>query len=100
SGIAGSAAASGTAGSAGIAGSGGAPLGWSAKVLAVLTKPAVAVAAGATIAAGGVYVVTQSPNDPPPKALAPTATAGTLHPSSTTPTTAPPSPRAGRCRGG
>ncbi|MFJ3307964.1 RNA polymerase sigma factor [Streptomyces sp. NPDC086549] len=52
--------------------------GWSAKVLGVLTKPAVAVTAGATIAAGGVYVVVQTPDDPPPHtATAPTAAAST-----------------------
>lgn len=96
-GFAGSAGASGVAGSAGAAGaagsmgSAGAPAGWSVKLLGVLTKPAVAVAAGATIAAGGVYVVTQSPNDPPPKALTPTAAATTPGPGSGTPTTAPPS---------
>ncbi|WSX14822.1 sigma-70 family RNA polymerase sigma factor [Streptomyces sp. NBC_00988] len=98
SGVAGSAGvsgASGAAGSAGIAGSAGAPAGWSAKLLGVLTKPAVAVAAGATIAAGGVYVVTQSPNDPPPKALTPTAAATTPGPGTGTPTTpASPSPSA------
>ncbi|MFG2783268.1 RNA polymerase sigma factor [Streptomyces prunicolor] len=96
SGVAGSAGVSGVsgaAGSAGIAGSAGAPAGWSAKLLGVLTKPAVAVAAGATIAAGGVYVVTQSPNDPPPKALTPTAAVTTPGPGSGTPTpTASPSP--------
>ncbi|MFG2375838.1 RNA polymerase sigma factor [Streptomyces sp. NPDC048504] len=89
SGVAGSAGvsgASGAAGSAGIAGSAGAPAGWSAKLLGALTKPAVAVAAGATIAAGGVYVVTQSPNDPPPKSLTPTA-AATPGPGTGTPTT-------------
>ena len=92
-GSAGATGASGAAGSAGIAGSAGAPAGWSAKLLGVLTKPAVAVAAGATIAAGGVYVVTQSPNDPPPKALAPTAAVTTPGPGSGTPTpTASPSP--------
>ncbi|MFJ9373831.1 RNA polymerase sigma factor [Streptomyces sp. NPDC101455] len=87
-GSAGVSGASGAAGSAGIAGSAGAPAGWSAKLLGVLTKPAVAVAAGATIAAGGVYVVTQSPNDPPPKALTPTAVATTpWRPGSGSPTT-------------
>jgi hypothetical protein len=67
-------------------------------LLGVLTKPAVAVAAGATIAAGGVYVVTHNPDDPPPKALTPSATAGTFltpsagaatSPSSPTPTPTP-----------
>jgi len=86
-GVAGSA---GTAGAAGTVGSAGGSAGWSAKVLGLLTKPAVAVTAGATIAAGGVYVATHTPDNPPPRALTPTATAGTLHPSSAT--TAPPTP--------
>ncbi|MFH9552254.1 RNA polymerase sigma factor [Streptomyces sp. NPDC051445] len=48
--------------------------GWSAKVLTALTKPAVAVTAGATLAAGGAYVVVQTPDDPPARAaVAPTA---------------------------
>ncbi|HSY00246.1 MAG TPA: sigma-70 family RNA polymerase sigma factor, partial [Streptomyces sp.] len=42
--------------------------GWSAKVLGVLAKPAVAVTAGATIVAGGAYVVTQPPGDRSPQA--------------------------------
>ncbi|MFJ2892577.1 sigma-70 family RNA polymerase sigma factor [Streptomyces sp. NPDC087305] len=97
SGVAGSAGASGAAGSAGVAGSAGAPAGWSAKLLGVLAKPAVAVAAGATIAAGGVYVVTQSPNDPPPRALTPTAAATAPGPGSDAPTTsASPSPSPSR----
>jgi len=100
-GSAGAAGASGVAGSAGTAagaagtvGSAGGSAGWSAKVLGLLTKPAVAVTAGATIAAGGVYVATHTPNTPPPRALTPTATAGTLHPSSaaTTATTGSASP--------
>jgi RNA polymerase sigma factor (sigma-70 family) len=50
-------------------------VGWSAKLLTALTKPAVAVTAGATIAAGGAYVVVQPPDAPPPRAaVAPTAT--------------------------
>ncbi|UUU25248.1 sigma-70 family RNA polymerase sigma factor [Streptomyces sp. DSM 40750] len=49
-----------------------ASVGWSAKMLGVLAKPAVAVTAGATIAAGGAYVVTQPPGDRTPQA-APTA---------------------------
>ncbi|MFE7765092.1 RNA polymerase sigma factor [Streptomyces sp. NPDC057438] len=49
-----------------------ASVGWSAKVLGVLTKPALAVTAGATIVAGGAYVVTQPPGDRIPPA-APTA---------------------------
>ncbi|MGW3101865.1 RNA polymerase sigma factor [Streptomyces sp. NPDC001100] len=82
SGAAGSAGTAGVSGAAGAAGSAGTPAGWSAKLLGVLTKPAVAVAAGATIAAGGVYVVTHTPDDPPPKAHAPTVTAGTVPTSS------------------
>ncbi|MEU0339885.1 sigma-70 family RNA polymerase sigma factor [Streptomyces bobili] len=50
-------------------------VGWSAKLLTALTKPAVAVTAGATIAAGGAYVAVQTPEAPPPRAaVAPTAT--------------------------
>ncbi|MGW0820953.1 RNA polymerase sigma factor [Streptomyces sp. NPDC002845] len=71
----------------------GSTVGWSAKVLGVLTKPAVAVTAGATIAAGGAYVVTQPPGDRPPQAAAPTA-ASTARPpavtrSSPTPSASP-----------
>jgi RNA polymerase sigma factor (sigma-70 family) len=85
------AGSTGTAAAAGSAGAGAGPVGWSAKVLGLLTKPAVAVAAGATIAAGGVYVVTQTPSDPPPRALAPTASS-TARPPSPLPTTPSPSP--------
>ncbi|MGQ4384410.1 sigma-70 family RNA polymerase sigma factor [Streptomyces sp. SAS_270] len=80
------------------------PVGWSAKVLGVLSKPAVAVTAGATLAAGGVYVVTQVPDAPPPRALAPTAastarpparnTAAPASPSHSTSPSATPSPSA------
>jgi RNA polymerase sigma factor (sigma-70 family) len=49
-----------------------ASVGWSAKVLGALAKPAVAVTAGATMVAGGAYVVTRPPQDRPPQA-APTA---------------------------
>ena len=84
SGAVGSAGSAGVSGGAGAAGSAGAPAGWSAKLLGVLTKPAVAVAAGATIAAGGVYVVTHTPDDPPPKAVTPAVTAGTFPPRSAT----------------
>ncbi|WP_371674381.1 sigma-70 family RNA polymerase sigma factor [Streptomyces sp. NBC_00289] len=50
-------------------------VGWSAKVLSALAKPAVAMTAGATLVAGGAYVVTRTPDDPPPHAAtAPTAT--------------------------
>ncbi|MFJ8494039.1 RNA polymerase sigma factor [Streptomyces sp. NPDC094038] len=48
--------------------------GWSAKVLGALTKPAVAVTAGATIVAGGAYVAVRTPHDPAPRtAVSPTA---------------------------
>ncbi|SHH90542.1 RNA polymerase sigma factor [Streptomyces sp. 3214.6] len=65
------------------AATGTASVGWSAKVLTAMTKPAVAVTAGATLAAGGAYVVVQSPDDPPRRAaVVPTA--------ASTPAPAPP----------
>ncbi|MEU2620269.1 sigma-70 family RNA polymerase sigma factor [Streptomyces sp. NPDC007157] len=68
--------------------------GWSAKVLGALAKPAVAVTAGATIVAGGAYVVVQTPDRPAPRtATAPTA-AGTGAPAPTPATTPAPSPSA------
>ncbi|MER7926590.1 sigma-70 family RNA polymerase sigma factor [Streptomyces sp. NPDC096057] len=92
-GVAGAGGSAGVVGGSGVAGSAGAPAGWFGKLFGVLAKPAVAVAAGATIAAGGVYVVTQAPNDPPLKALTPTAAATAPGPGSGTPTTsASPSP--------
>ncbi|KQX79826.1 sigma-70 family RNA polymerase sigma factor [Streptomyces sp. Root1310] len=67
------------------AATGTASVGWSAKVLTALTKPAVAVTAGATLAAGGAYVVVQTPDDPPARAaVVPTA--------ASTPATAPSAP--------
>ncbi len=63
-------------------------VGWSAKVMAALTQPAVAVTAGATLVAGGAYVVTETPGAPPPRAAAPTA-ASTARPPSLPPTVAP-----------
>jgi RNA polymerase sigma factor (sigma-70 family) len=70
--------------------------GWSAKLLGALTKPAVAMTAGATIVAGGAYVVTQPPDAPPPRAaVTPTATATSEPPTSAPPTPTPtPSPTA------
>ncbi|WDV54871.1 sigma-70 family RNA polymerase sigma factor [Streptomyces coeruleorubidus] len=70
--------------------------GWSAKLLGALTKPAVAMTAGATIVAGGAYVVTQPPDAPPPRAaVTPTATAASEPPPSAPPTPTPtPSPPA------
>ncbi|MGW7406844.1 RNA polymerase sigma factor [Streptomyces sp. NPDC054833] len=60
--------------------------GWSAKVLGALTKPAVAVTAGATIVAGGAYVVVQTPDDPPPRvAVTPTAAVTGAPPARTRP---------------
>ncbi|MFJ1609738.1 RNA polymerase sigma factor [Streptomyces sp. NPDC088253] len=59
-------------------------VGWSAKVLGLLTKPAVAVTAGATIAAGGLYVVTRTPDDPPRALAAPTAASTARPPSGRT----------------
>ncbi|MEV0182852.1 sigma-70 family RNA polymerase sigma factor [Streptomyces sp. NPDC050625] len=77
--------------------------GWSAKVLGALTKPAVAVTAGATIVAGGAYVVVQTPDDPPPRvAVTPTAAvtgappAGTRPPSPTPSASPSPSRRTGK----
>ncbi|MFE2069199.1 RNA polymerase sigma factor [Streptomyces sp. NPDC059467] len=67
--------------------------GWSAKVLGALTKPAVAVTAGATIVAGGAYVVVQTPGDPAPRtAVSPTAVVTSAGPAAPGPTTAAPSP--------
>jgi RNA polymerase sigma factor (sigma-70 family) len=66
-------------------------VGWSAKVLGLLTKPAVAVTASATIAAGGAYVVTQTPGTPPPRAAV-TPTASSTHrppPRAASPTPSP-----------
>jgi RNA polymerase sigma factor (sigma-70 family) len=64
-------------------------VGWSAKVVAALTKPAVAMTAGATMVAGGAYVVTQPPDEPRPRAAAPT-TSSTARPApSPTPTPSP-----------
>ncbi|MGW2637890.1 sigma-70 family RNA polymerase sigma factor [Streptomyces sp. NPDC001348] len=65
--------------------------GWSAKVLGVLTKPAVAVTAGATIVASGAYVAVRAPDEPPAHtAPAPTAATGTA-PRTPPGTTRPPS---------
>ncbi|MFJ4536496.1 RNA polymerase sigma factor [Streptomyces tibetensis] len=65
--------------------------GWSAKLLGALTKPAVAMTAGATIVAGGAYVVTQPPDAPPPRAaVAPTAAATPTPPRPSSPTAATP----------
>ncbi|MBW8799721.1 MAG: sigma-70 family RNA polymerase sigma factor [Streptomyces sp.] len=83
--------------------------GWSAKVLGVLTKPAVAVTAGATIVAGGAYVVVQTPHDRAPRtAVSPTAAVSRAVPqapvttSSPSPSTSPspsPSPSASASAG-
>ncbi|MER6784994.1 sigma-70 family RNA polymerase sigma factor [Streptomyces sp. NPDC000658] len=61
--------------------------GWSAKVLTALTKPALAVTAGATLAAGGAYVVVQPPDEPPARAavLPPAASAPAASPPPTAP---------------
>ncbi|RPE40323.1 RNA polymerase sigma factor (sigma-70 family) [Streptomyces sp. Ag109_O5-1] len=67
--------------------------GWSAKVLGALTKPAVAVTAGATIVAGGAYVVVQTPGDPAPRTgVSPTAVVTSARPAAPGPTTTAPSP--------
>ncbi|MFJ3512049.1 RNA polymerase sigma factor [Streptomyces luteogriseus] len=68
--------------------------GWSAKLLGALTKPAVAMTAGATIVAGGAYVVTQPPDAPPPRAaVTPTATAGSAPPRTSAPPAPAPAPK-------
>ncbi|WP_327697997.1 RNA polymerase sigma factor [Streptomyces sp. NBC_00459] len=68
-----------------VAATGSASVGWSGKVLGALTKPAVALSAGATIVAGGAYVMTYPAKDPPPAVAAPTA-----RPQPQAPTTSPP----------
>ncbi|MFF7643271.1 sigma-70 family RNA polymerase sigma factor [Streptomyces canus] len=66
---------------------------WSAKVLSVLTQPVVAATAGATIVAGGAYVVTQTPQVPAPRvAVSPTAASTYRPPSLPSTPSAPPSP--------
>ncbi|WBB57726.1 sigma-70 family RNA polymerase sigma factor [Streptomyces sp. WMMC500] len=70
--------------------------GWSAKVLAALGKPAAAVTAGATLAAGGAaLLVYERPADPPPRSAAPSTSspAPPARPDTPPPTSAPPSPR-------
>ncbi|MFM9454247.1 RNA polymerase sigma factor [Streptomyces europaeiscabiei] len=67
-----------------------ASVGWSAKVLGALTKPAVAVTAGATFVAGGAYVVTRPPQDRPAQA-APSALSTARAPVVTTPRAPAPS---------
>ncbi|MFI6934495.1 RNA polymerase sigma factor [Streptomyces sp. NPDC050287] len=69
-------------------------VGWSAKVLGALTKPAVALTAGATVAAGGAYVVTHTPDAPPPHAAVttPGPPAGTAPPPPPASRPASPSP--------
>ncbi len=63
---------------------------WSAKVMGALAQPVVAATAGATIVAGGAYVVTQQPDAPAPRvAVSPTA-AGAHRPPSLLPTPPPP----------
>ncbi|MGW0706967.1 RNA polymerase sigma factor [Streptomyces sp. NPDC002643] len=72
-------------------------VGWSAKALGVLTKPAVAVTAGATIVAGGAYVVTQPPGERPVQA-APTAASTARPPAGAEPSGPSPSPSASPSR--
>ena len=74
------------------------PVGWSAKVLGALAKPAVAVTAGAAIAAGGAYVVTQTPDEPAPRTAPPTAASTARPPSSAPPPSPTPSPSRRRAR--
>jgi RNA polymerase sigma factor (sigma-70 family) len=68
---------------------------WSAKVLSALTQPVVAATAGATIVAGGAYVVTQTPQAPAPRVAGSPTAASTYRPPSVpaTPSSSPsPSP--------
>ncbi|MER6157569.1 sigma-70 family RNA polymerase sigma factor [Streptomyces sp. NPDC001868] len=67
-----------------------ASVGWSAKMLGILSKPAVAMTAGATIVAGGAYVVTKPPEDRPPQA-APTTLSTARVPAASTPRAPAPS---------
>nr|WP_203732141.1 sigma-70 family RNA polymerase sigma factor [Streptomyces sp. SID12501] len=68
-----------------VAATTGASVGWAGKMLGALTKPAVALSAGATIVAGGAYVMTYPAKDPPPAVAAPTA-----RPQPRAPVTSPP----------
>ncbi|MGY1497217.1 RNA polymerase sigma factor [Streptomyces sp. QTS52] len=68
-----------------VAATTGASVGWSGKVLGALAKPAVALSAGATIVAGGAYVMTYPAKAPPPAVAAPTA-----RPQPQAPVTSPP----------
>ncbi|MEU5890787.1 sigma-70 family RNA polymerase sigma factor [Streptomyces sp. NPDC047461] len=70
---------------------GAASVGWSAKAMAALTQPFVAVTAGVTIVAGGAYVVVQTPEDPPPRAAAssPTAASTARPPAAPSPSATP-----------
>ncbi|MFD4603703.1 RNA polymerase sigma factor [Streptomyces sp. NPDC058464] len=77
---------------AAAAAGGSASVGWSAKVLGALAKPAVAVTAGATIVAGGAYVVVRTPHDPAPRtAVSPTAAVTRAVPQAPATTPSPPS---------
>lgn len=59
-------------------------VGWSAKAMAALTQPFVAVTAGATIVAGGAYVVTRPADSPPPRVVASPTAASTARPPAVT----------------
>ncbi|MDH6453223.1 RNA polymerase sigma factor (sigma-70 family) [Streptomyces sp. SAI-149] len=52
---------------------------WSAKVMGALTQPLVAATAGATIVAGGAYVVTRTPDTAPAPRVAVSPTAASTH---------------------
>ncbi|MEU6354273.1 sigma-70 family RNA polymerase sigma factor [Streptomyces sp. NPDC047072] len=71
-----------------------ASVGWTAKVMSALTQPVVAATAGATIVAGGAYVVTQTPDAPPPRAAITPTAASTYRPPapSAPPSTSSPTP--------
>ncbi|MFF0018312.1 sigma-70 family RNA polymerase sigma factor [Streptomyces sp. NPDC005374] len=59
---------------------------WSAKVMGALTQPVLAVTAGATIVAGGAYVVARTPDAPPPRAVVAPTAASTYRAPSAAPT--------------
>ncbi|MEU9170031.1 sigma-70 family RNA polymerase sigma factor [Streptomyces sp. NPDC048420] len=66
---------------------------WSAKLMGALTQPVVAATAGATIVAGGAYVVTQAPDAPAPRVtVSPTAASTHRAPSVAATPPASPSP--------
>ncbi|MBC9718819.1 sigma-70 family RNA polymerase sigma factor [Streptomyces sp. TRM66268-LWL] len=85
-------AASGVLGGAGKASAAAASATWTAKAVAAVTKPAVAVTAGATFVAGGAYVVTQQPEPPPQRVVVTPTAQSTARPGPTPRTSKSPTP--------